>query len=1038
MNHQTVRPALCSSVRLRRLVVSFFAFLGLLSSASFAAEATATGNITGSIYSIASKNALQGATVSIPALNRTELTDNAGTYNFQGVPVGAQELVVNYSGFTDARERVIVSGGQTVRLDASLKSSDVVAMAPFTVESVSEGQALALTQQRNAANIKNVTAFDEWGVLPTQNVAELLTRLPGISVAQQDEDGLSMSVSIGGQPGGNAGYTRMNIDGMDSTGVGGDGRTATMHSFSASMYEQVEIIAGQTPDKRADGLGGQLNLVTASPLNMTDRRRIDFTTSARYFPSFSKRNDMLSDHALRPDLSATYKEVFDVGGGSRNLGIMFNTGYQEIVNPMDFNVKFWQATTNQVGWLQDYQRTSGLNDRFISAFSGRVDYRLSPSTKISLRFLYNAGSEPFFQYTHVNPFGSANLSVYDATTNPNGSIMPGFTADRTEIRPTTTTSAGTTVGAARLRLNMWKVSFTSKNPTGTLALDHTWGRLKVDHAYRWSHTHWDSGAGRSREAGEIQMRTKDPLGFFLDYSNPDGKVFTQTNAAAVNLFDAASYTPFLVTARNTTTQPIDQTSTVFIKRDNVTNTNEVSAMVNVSYLLPTQIPITLKSGLDTVNRRVNAFVPNARRWYGVIGSVLPTTGLVPLTEFERQNYVGARLPVLDPAAISTTLGNAELWTEDVNYNAIEKYRSTRILEEGVDAAYLQASSKIGRFTLLGGVRGESVKTEAFYYVAAAAAKRTPIAVEPDPLKRAIRDYTPSSKDGNYVKYFPSLHLAYDLTANLKLRSSWSKSYGRPRLQDLVASPTAVDPTGTTPGLITIGNPDLKPALATNYDVRIDYAFSKRGFFSIRYFDKAIKDYIGTSVRSGFLIPDSPDNGFSGKYAGYELVLPNNIGTTKSKGVEVDFRQQLTFLPGLFKGLSLRANYTNVRTRAVFNGLAYAPGQVVGSAGQWYVPRTYNVGLNYVYKKFGASWDMNYTSQFPIAYSLTAPQNNIYRETRTLMAAGITYQVRPEATLFLNVANINEEGISEYRYIPTRHYRGYNTPRSLKLGVTGRF
>jgi len=1012
--------------------------LVLAASPSFAADVSATGNITGSISSAGSKNALQGATVNIPALNRTEFTDNAGAFIFQGLPTGVQELVINYTGFTEARERVMVSAGQTARMDASLKSSDVVAMAPFTVESVSEGQALALTQQRNAANIKNVTAFDEWGVLPTQNVAELLTRLPGIAVAQQDEDGLSMSVSIGGQPGGNAGYTRMNIDGMASTGVGGDGRTATMHSFSASMYEQVEIIAGQTPDKRADGLGGQLNLVTASPLNMTDRRRIDFTTSARYFPSFSNRNDMLSNHALRPDLSATYKEVFDVRGGSRNLGIMFNTGYQEIVNPMDFNVKFWQATTNQVGWLQDYQRSSGLNDRFISAFSGRVDYRLSASTKISVRFLYNAGSEPFFQYTHVNPFGSANLSVYDATTNPNGSIMPGFTADRTEIRPTTTTSAGTTVGAARLRLNMWKVSFTSKNPTGTVALDHNWGRLKVDHAYRWSHTHWDSGAGRSREAGEIQMRTKDPLGFVLDYSNPNGKVFTQTNAAAVNLFDAASYTPFLVTARNTTTQPTDQTSTVFIKRDNVTNTNEVSAMVNVSYLLPTQIPITLKSGLDTVNRRVNAFVPNARRWYGVIGSVLPTTGLVPLTEFERQNYVGARLPVLDPAAISTTLGNTALWTEDVNYNAIEKYRSTRILEEGVDAAYLQASSKIGRFSILGGVRGESVKTEAFYYVAASASKRTPIAVEPDPLKRAILDYTPSSRDGDYVKYFPSAHLAYDLTANLKLRTSWSKSYGRPRLQDLVASPTAVDPTSSASGTVTVGNPSLKPALATNYDVRIDWSFSKRGFFSIRYFDKAIKDYIGSSTRSGFLIPDGADNGFGGQYVGYELIQPNNIGTTKSKGVEVDFRQQLTFLPGALKGLTARANYTNVQTRAVFGGLAYAPGQVVGSAGQWYIPRTYNVGLNYVYKKFGASWDMNYTSQFPIAYSLTAPQNNIYRETRTLMAAGITYQVRPEATLFLNVANINEEGISEYRYIPTRNYRGYNTPRSLKLGVTGRF
>ena len=280
MNHPTVSPVRPPSVRFWRIVVSTFVLLGLARLPAGAAEA-ATGSITGFVASAASKNGLQGATVTIPALNRTELTDNSGTFIFQNVPAGPQELVIGYAGFTEVRERVVVSAGQVARLDKSLASSEVLAMAPYKVESVTEGQALALTQQRNAANIKNVTALDEWGVLPTQNVAELLTRLPGIAVAQADEDGLSMSVSIGGQPGGNAGYTRMNIDGMASTGVGGDGRTATMHSFSASMYEQVEIIAGQTPDKRADGLGGQLNLITASPLNMSERRRIAYSGSAR-------------------------------------------------------------------------------------------------------------------------------------------------------------------------------------------------------------------------------------------------------------------------------------------------------------------------------------------------------------------------------------------------------------------------------------------------------------------------------------------------------------------------------------------------------------------------------------------------------------------------------------------------------------------------------------------------------------------------------------------------------------------------------------
>jgi hypothetical protein len=144
MNHQTVSSARCSSVRLWRGVVSLFVILGLAASSSFGAEAPATGNITGAVTSVGTKNALQGATVSIPALKRTDFTDNAGVFNFQGIPAGTQEIVINYTGFAESRERIVVSSGQTARLDAVLRSSEVVAMAAFTVETQREGQALAL------------------------------------------------------------------------------------------------------------------------------------------------------------------------------------------------------------------------------------------------------------------------------------------------------------------------------------------------------------------------------------------------------------------------------------------------------------------------------------------------------------------------------------------------------------------------------------------------------------------------------------------------------------------------------------------------------------------------------------------------------------------------------------------------------------------------------------------------------------------------------------------------------------------------------
>ncbi|MEY2878270.1 MAG: hypothetical protein RLZZ15_650 [Verrucomicrobiota bacterium] len=996
---------------------------GLLFTLALAARAADTGSIAGSVTSAGTHNALQGATVTIPSLNRAEFTNSAGEFSFKNLPAGAVDLVVSYSGFTESKQKVSVTGGAT-RIDVELKSSDTITMAPFTVETVKEGQALSLTEQRNALNVKNVTAFDEWGILPTQNVGELASRLPGITFTT-DEDNLINNVSIGGMP---ASYTRLNIDGMSSTGVGGDGRTATLHSFSGSNYESIEIIAGQTPDKRADSLGGQLNLRTKSPLAMSERRRTNFSASSRWFPEWSKRNFVVSERPFRPDLSFSHTELFDVGQGHKNLGIVLGIGYQEVINPHDWDINLYENTTNPVAQLRDYTRQSGLNDRFLFAFSGRVDYRVSASTQVSLRFLYNAGSEPFFTYTAVNPWVSTNLTINDPVTNPNGAIRAGYTANRIEILPVNNTAlqpGGVAVGAAQMRLFPQKYSFTSKNPTGTLAFEHNWGRLKVDHAYRWSNTHWDSGAGREREGGTVALRTKDAVGFILDNSDLRGRVFTQTSGA--NVYDIASYTPFVITAANTTTQPVPVTSGVFVKRDTITDTNEVAANFNASYTLPMQYAVTLKAGLDTINRRVNNRQVYPRRWYQKVGTVLPATALMPISEFEIQNG-GRRLPIVDPAAISGTLTNTALWEEDVNFTATSQLTNRRILEEGVDAAYVQGSTRIGRFTAVGGVRGEWVTTDTFTYFRA---RSTSNVLVPDHFKRADLDYARLAKDGSYNKYFPSLHLAYDLTSNFKARASWSKSYGRPALANLITAPTANDAART----VTLGNPDLQPQLATNVDLKLEYYFSKSGMFSVRGYKKNIKDYIGPAGRSGQLVPTGQDNGFDGLYEGYEIIQVSNNGTAKLRALEFDFRERLSFLPGVLKGLTARANYTYLETSGNRGGtVELQNGQVAG-----FIPRAYNVGLLYNYRKFGASFDMNYTGKYPVAYSLTSPGNgNIYRDAWRVMNAGLSYRVRPEATLFFNVNNIAQEGPRQYMFMESRTRSQWVVPRTVKFGVTGQF
>jgi TonB-dependent receptor len=696
-----------------------------------------------------------------------------------------------------------------------------------------------------------------------------------------------------------------------------------------------------------------------------------------------------------------------------------------VLNPHDWDILLYESTANPVAQLRDYTRMSGLNDRFLSAVSARADYKLSESTRVSLRFLYNAGSEPFFTYTAVNPWLASNLTVSSAT-NPNGGIREGYTAKRIEFLPvnnTTLQPGGVAVGAAQMRINPQRYSFTSKNPTGTLVFEHNWGRLRMDHAYRWSNTHWNSGAGRKRENGAVSMRTRDAIGFILDYSDPAGQTFLPTSGASV--YSAASYTPF-VTANASSAQPVPQTSVVFNKRDTVTDTNEVTANVNAAYTLATALPVTLKAGLESVNRRVNNRQVFPRRWYGVVGSVLPTDGLMPLTEFERQNG-GRRLPVVDPAAISTTLGNSALWYEDVNFTATSQYTNRRILEEGVDSGYVQGTVRLGDLTILGGVRREWVETDTFTYFRA---RTTPIAAEPDHFKRAALDYQRLSYDGEYAKSFPSLHLAYDITANLKARASWSTSYGRAPLGSLVAAVSANDATR----IVTMGNPDLKPQLGRNIDLKLEY-YHRDGTVSVRGYRKEISDYIGSSGRSGEIIGGGSDNGFDGLYEGYEIVQPRNLGDATYRGLEVDFRQRLSFLPGALRGLTARANYTYLRTQGNFGGTtAIANGKLGG-----FIPKAYNFGLLYTQGNFGASFDVNYTGGWPVLnVSATSPQTARFREPWRVMNAGVTYRFRRDTTAFLSVNNLAEEGRREYIFDPSRVRSNWVIPRSLKFGITGQF
>lgn len=1028
------------SVRLLRAATSLLSLSAVLLALlpSLPAQ-TAAGRISGTVTSRATGNSLQGARVALPALARSTLTDSAGHFDFFDVPAGEVTVVASYSSFDEGSATVTVGAAGATDVALVLNSTDLVTLEKFTVSSMKEGQALSITEQKNSPNAKNVVALDEWGVLPTENVGELFTRLPGISFTT-DEDNLINNITVRGliSPNGQS-FTRLNVDGMSATGVGGNGRTATLHSFSASGYEQIEVISAQTPDKRADALGGQINLKTRSPLALQGKRRVTYNVSGTLTPPAKERIDALKDHPHSYAASLGYTEVFDVLGGRRNLGVQLNLAHQMVVKQFNFDLNQYSNVADPaLVFFRDHNKVSGINHRFLDAVNLRLDYRFNENTTISYRMIYNEGSEPFFHYTHINPFFNTNGTVFDPVTAPTGGIIAGSNQTRTEIRAT---------GNAQMLLSPRRFSFVSNNATNSLFFEHKLGRLKIDHAWRYSKTHADSKAGRDQEGGQLNLRTRNPIAFILDNSNLDGRVFTQTAASAAtdDVYNPASYQAFVVTAANTTTAPVAQTSNTFTHRSTYLDTQEWSGNINVSYALNTALPINLKAGLDTVNRVVDNRQINPRRWYMVAGTTLTGLPLMALTEFEK-NHGGQRLPVFDPRDVTRTLGDSSKWYEDVYFNAVQQLTSKRYMQESVDAGYIQADFRpVKKLLLLGGGRWEHLDLETATYINKGAANSGYVTtlMDADPYSRARRNAVYTVTRSNYTNFFPSIHAVYDVTPELKARASWSTTYGRPDVIQLVPA-SSVNDTAQT---VTIGNPDLKPQMAKQVELKLDYYFKNNGVLSVGVFRKHITDVLSGNNFTNGTVAQGNDNGFDGLYAGYSIISARNLGEETMTGVEIDYNQRLTFLPGALKGLAVRANYTQISAEAdfFFSAAQTAPVhrstmEIPGTA-----PKAGNFGLTYNRGKFGGSFDLNYTGEYPVVTVATLGINTpqftqliAYRKDLVTMNLGFTYRVRPDATIYFNVNNLAAEGPDRYLAFENRPREHIRSARSLILGISGSF
>jgi len=175
-------------------------------------------------------------------------------------------------------------------------------------------------------------------------------------------------------------------------------------------------------------------------------------------------------------------------------------------------------------------------------------------------------------------------------------------------------------------------------------------------------------------------------------------------------------------------------------------------------------------------------------------------------------------------------------------------------------------------------------------------------------------------------WLPALNIAVDATPNVVLRFSANRNVNRAPLSNLAAAGTIT--TAPFGGTISVGNPFLKPYMATSLEGSVEYYFDHKGYASVGVFYKdmdsfittqtSVVPYSATGYPLSFLLP-----GQDGSIP-YNFSRPVNGAGASITGVEAAFEHDFTFLPAPFDnmGILLNATWAEGDQDAIINGVSY--------------------------------------------------------------------------------------------------------------------
>ncbi|MEX0976121.1 MAG: TonB-dependent receptor [Woeseia sp.] len=906
------------------------------------AQQEGTGSISGRVVNPASRNTMSGVLLRIAETGDTTSSAGDGTFRFANLPAGTYSIEMSYLGMDQEMEQVTLAGGERLATDLQFGPAT---LEEVVVTGIRGAQAAALNEQRTNDNITNVISADQLGRFPDRNIAEAMRRVAGVSVEREEKAGDGRYVSIRGL---DSSLNNFKLNGMNVAQQEEGSRRVALDVIQVEAVSKITVHKTLLPDQDGDGIGGSVELESATAFDFNERY-IDVTTEGFY-------NDFKDK--LGGKLAATYANVF---GENDRWGFLVSAAYSDrqtagygLLNDEDWVSVIEQDDSEPLAPGNspesfDFGALRFDNDRENIGLNTALSFRATDATILTLKGSFNRLVDVELD-RGIFFVGDDDELYQDGVLEPEGGTTARIWGEHEEsvFRSQAYNFIGET------QRDRWRFDYSAGYSEGIRDEPNDY-ELSFEKELATNPVLWNRSNNEFPSpilsAGD-QAAIAESAGWALssndiDSDRAEDSKFAVTFDATLDMDTASSFEYLKAGVKFQRSDRalfeanvLDAAGDIFFEEDGFRGEDVDFADVGSPY------------------EPIFAIDENVLSQWREIGFDLIDQGIL------ENDYVDVDGVPLD---------------ED-SYNATED----------VLGAYLMGQANVGNWEFIGGARVEFVNIEV----------NNLELVEDEDLGTAA--LTPITTKSDYTEVLPRLQINYRASDSLVYRGAAFASLARPAFQFIAGTTEIAIEDGTAD--VFLGNPDLKPSFAWNFDLGVEYYFGGIGVLSANLFYKSINDFIfNENAPEGTGDPGQFEN--DPRFAGLDIGdVETFLNGDKAEvyGIELNYVQQFTQWQGLWSGFGTYFNITFQDSTAdsgiegredveFFNAPKY-----VGTA-----------AVTYQTDRFEGSLSYSFRDSF--LFEFATFQESIFEQDYDSLDISLRYDLTDRFRVFLRAADITDDG-----------------------------